>query len=137
MDERPSGCGTRTIGGCLLILVVMSACIGTIFLGADSFCYAALTTKAPMYPGARATFEQHNMFRAFGMGTTLMILDSDDEPTVVRNWYGKTVGGALRQAQQQGGTGNPMFYIANGRYNIAHAEDGSGTQIILNGVCGG
>lgn len=134
MDERPYGCRGRVALGVLGLMVMIFGCIGVTTLSIDAACYNSMTPKIPVYPNGRITLEQHNFLRAFGMGETVMIIDTDDEPNVVREWYGKTVGAAYKAAQDNF---VPFFFLANARYSVGRAEDGTGTQIILNGVCGG
>lgn len=133
MDERGYGCSRRVALSFLAIIFAIMSCIGTLTFVFDNACYNSMIRKIPIYPNARVTLSRHNFIRPFGMGETLIILESDDPPNVVREWYGRTVGAAYRETQAGGG--DPFFYMANARYSIAGATDGTGTQIILSGVC--
>lgn len=115
------------------LMIAVFGCIAITTLGIDAACYSSMTKKIPVYPNATVTSEQHNFLRTFGMGETLMMLDTDDAPSTVRNWYGETVAAAYEASKDNR---DPFFYMANARYSIAGAEDGTGTQIILSGVCG-
>jgi hypothetical protein len=132
MEPRPYGCQRRAILLTLGIILVVFAC-GTIsLLGVDTICWNGLTQKLPIYPNATVTLQRHNFLRPFGMGETVMVLESDDPVETVREWYGRTVAEAARGSDNEY---NPFYYIPSGRYSVTRAEDGSGTQIILNGVC--
>jgi hypothetical protein len=133
MDERGYGCSGRILLSFLAIIFAIVSCIGTLTFLFDNACYNSMSKKIPIYPNARITLSQHNFIRPFGMGETLIMLDSDDPPDVVREWYGRTVGEAYRAVQA--GSNDPFFYMANARYSISGATDGTGTQIILSGVC--
>lgn len=134
MNERSYGCSSRALLGFFAIILAICGCISSLTLVVDSGCYNSMVKKIPIYPNSQVVREQHNFLQAFGSGETLMILETDDPPSVVRDWYGKTVGAAYKAAQDGTG-GDPFFYFANARYSIAALEDGSGTQIVLSGVC--
>lgn len=133
MDERPYGCSRRAVLAILVVFLAIFGCIGGLALGVDAACYSAMTKKIPLYPNARVTYQVYNTFRLFGLGETRLVLDSDDPVDEVRNWYGRTVGANTKAAQENH---DPFFFLATGRWAVAEAEDGSGTQIILSGVCG-
>lgn len=133
IDELNSGGLGRYLLRVAAIVVLVIVAGAVITLSVDGLCYSAMTRKIPVYPNARVTLEQYNLLRSFGMGQTAMILDSDDSPETVRDWYGKTVSAATRAALD---SGDRTFTWANASYAIAGAEDGTGTQIVLNGVCG-
>jgi F420-0:gamma-glutamyl ligase-like protein len=113
---------------------LMFGCIVITTIGIDAACYSSMSAKLPIYPNARVTLDQHNFLQRFGMGTTVMILDTDDDVEVVRDWYGTTVAKVYKAARE---TNQAFFYFASARYSVGPAEDGSGTQIILNGACAG
>lgn len=135
MDHPQYGCSRRAGLGCLAIFGALFACIASFLLVADFGCYNTMTAKLPVYPNARVVTSKYNMFRAFGIGETLVLLNTDDTPTVVRDWYGRTVG-ALYQAAQQGKRSDLFFFLANARYTVTGAPNGgTGSQILLSGVC--
>ena len=113
MDERPYGCSRRAGIGCLAIFALIVGCIGTFMIGVDAGCYGAMTRKIPIYPGARVISQHYNLFRAFGMGETLVLIETDDDVETVRNWYGRTVGEVYRAVQQ--GKGDAFFFLGEGR----------------------
>ena len=134
VDERPYGCSRRALLAVLLVIGGMLACISLSFVGVDAMCYSSLSQRLPIYPGATITLEQHNFLRTFGMGETVMILDSDDPPDVVQSWYGRTTYEGQRRAKANH---DPFYYMATGRYSVTTAEDGTGSQIVLSGGCVG
>ncbi|MBI5670753.1 MAG: hypothetical protein HZC41_22395 [Chloroflexi bacterium] len=134
MDERPYGCSRRALLGMLVVVGAMFTCIGISFVGVDAMCYSSLSQRLPIYPGATVTLERHNFIRTFGMGETIVMLESDDPPDVVQAWYGKQTYEGQQRAKENR---DPFYYIATARYSVTKAEDGTGSQIILSGGCVG
>lgn len=134
MDERPYGCSRRALLSVLVLLVALFACVGVSFVGVDAMCYSSLSQRLPLYPGATVTLERHNFMRAFGMGETIMVLESDDPPEVVQAWYGRVTYDGQQRAKANH---DPFYYMATGRYSVTAAEDGTGSQIILSAGCVG
>jgi hypothetical protein len=96
-------------------------------------CYDTLSKRLPVYPGAAITFERASL-RRYGMGETIMILDSDDAPAEVREWYGRYTG-SLNREMQQDGVGGMFFSFTKAVWSVTTAEDGTGSQILLSGAC--
>ncbi|MBZ0304178.1 MAG: hypothetical protein K8J31_30865 [Anaerolineae bacterium] len=119
----------------VVIPLILVLCVGGATVALDSLCYSGLTQRLPLYPGAVVTFEKHNGLRRFGMGETLMILESADPIETVRDWYGRNAGAAVRRMQQDGQ--RLLISMSQAEYSVVTAEDGQGTQITLSGVCGG
>jgi hypothetical protein len=119
----------------IVIPLVMLACVGITVFTLDNLCYTGLSQRLPVYPGATVTFEKHSGPRAFGMGETVMIIETDDPLETVRDWYGVNAGGAVRRMQQQGQL--VLVNMTEASYSATTAEDGTGTQVLLSGVCGG
>ena len=119
----------------IAIPLVMLACVSVTLLTLDNLCYTGLSQRLPVYPGATVTVERHNGLRAFGMGETIMVIETDDPLETVRDWYGVNAGGAVRRMQQQGQM--ILVNITETSYSATTAEDGTGTQVLLSGVCGG
>jgi len=130
--ERSYGCSRKAVLVTLLFVGLVVLCGAISILTIDSICWNGMTQKLPIYPNATITFQRHNFLRSFGMGTTVMMLDSDDSSDVVREWYGRSVGAAARAAKD---SGNRFYDIPIGRFSITRAEDGTGSQIILSGDC--
>src|SRR5512134_3595315 len=106
MEERPYGCSRRALLGTLILLIALFGCVGVSFVGVDAMCYSSLSQKLPLYPGATITLERHNFLRSFGMGETIMVLESDDPPETVQAWYGR----ATYEGQQRAKENNDPFY---------------------------
>ncbi len=132
MEPQPYGCSRRAILASFGLFGFLLLCGAITMLVADTVCYNGMVQKLPIYPQATVVFQRHSGFRAFGMGETALILESDDAVETVRNWYGQTVAASARMAKD---TDNPFYYIPVGRYSVARAEDGTGAQIILSGDC--
>jgi hypothetical protein len=132
-DERGYGCGRRALLYTLVITVAMFLCIGGTAAAIDVMCYNTLTQRLPVYPDAEVTLLRYNFVRAFGMGDTAMVLETTDPPEVVREWYGRTFGAAAQAARDNH---DPFFNLATSAYSITAADSGSGSQIVLSGVCG-
>lgn len=132
-DERGYGCGRRAFLYTLLITAAMLLCIGGTAAAIDGMCYSVLTRRLPVYPDAEVTLLRYNFVRAFGMGETVMVLETADPPDTVRQWYGQSFGAAARAAQENH---DPFFNLASSAYSITASEDGGGSQIVLSGVCG-
>lgn len=115
--------------------VAMLLCLGAVALTLDQLCYTGLTQRLPQYPGATVVVERHNGLRAFGSGETVMVLETKDPIETVRDWYGRNAGGAVRRMQQQGQS--MLIALTSANYSLYPLEDEPGTQIVLNGVCGG
>lgn len=119
----------------VVIPLLLLVCIGGVTLALDHLCYSGLTQRLPLYPDAEITFERHSGMRAFGMGETLLILESADPIETVREWYGRAGGAAVRRMQQSGQ--RLLISMSQAEYSLITAEDGQGTQITLSGICGG
>lgn len=132
-DERGYGCGRRALLYTLAITAAMFLCIGGTTAAIDAVCYSTLTRRLPVYPDAEVTLLRYNFVRAFGMGQTVMVLETADPPDAVREWYGRSFGAAARAAQDNR---DPFFNMATSAHSITAAESGSGSQIVLSGVCG-
>ncbi len=118
--------------GCLLIIILIVVCgSGTLFV-ADRICYGNLSQRLPIYPNATVERRTHNLFTEFGMGNTVIIMNSPDAPSTVRSWYALHTGTYLREALQND---TPFFRMAQGQVDVTRSEDGAGSQIILFGTC--
>ncbi len=131
-DERGYGCGRQALVYSLAITAAMLLCVGGTVVALDSMCYSVLTRRLPVYPDADVTLLRYNFARAFGMGETVLVLETADPPDVVRQWYGQAFGAAARAAQDNH---DPLFNLATSAFSITAAESG-GSQIVLSGVCG-
>jgi hypothetical protein len=117
--------------GCLVVIVAVFVCSAVTSFAADRLCYGALSQRLPLYPNATVTSRVHNLFSEFGMGNTVITMNTPDDPTTVRNFYGMASGAYMRS----GGNGSLFFTLARGQATIASGEGGVGSQIILFGTC--
>ena len=132
MDERqPPGC-RRILLGTLAVTIAMVLCISVVAIGIDRTCVADLTPRLPIYPNTTVKSEQHNFLTPFGMGESIMILQSNDPAEVVRDWYSRTVG-AINYKDVQNGTPK---HLGRTSWTVSEAPDGKGSQIVLYGYCG-
>ncbi len=131
MDERPlTGCRRMVIGSAA-VLLVMVLCVVVTTLALDGTCSADMEPRLPRYPNATVTLEQHNFLTQFGMGESVLMLHTDDDVAVVREWYGRTIGAIYADMQK-----NNVRTFGHTNYTVGQSETGSGTQIILYGRCG-
>lgn len=122
----------RIFTGCLVILVILTACLSVTALGLDGMCVSSVGSRLPIYPGATLEMERHSFLRATGMGETVMILYTPDDPQTVTAWYARTVGQVLRENALK-----RVPQIGAADWNVTRAEDGVGSQIILYSYCMG
>lgn len=122
--------------GCIGVLVVMLLCGTITTITVDRICYTGLSQRLPIYPNAEVQRRSHNLLSEFGMGNTVIVLYSPDEPEVVQSWYGQQTGTYIRGTMQSGGFIDRVAQrIAQGDWSVTRAESGIGSQIILFGTC--
>ena len=117
--------------GCLVVLGAVILCGGITFFAADRICYGNLSRRLPIYPNATVTSRTHNLFTEFGMGNTVVVLDSPDPPDNVRSWYAVETGSYVRESLRNN---TPFFRMAQGSATI-NSNGSGGSQIILYGTC--
>lgn len=128
--------GRRSCLGCVGILVAMLICGGLTFAVVDGLCYAGLSQRMPIYPGATVTRQTHNLVRAYGMGNTVLVLYSPDDPDTVRAWYARETGTLLRNLLQSGNPRDGVIRtLTQSQFDITRDESGAGSQILLFGTC--
>lgn len=117
--------------GCLVLILAIIVCVSTVTFAADRLCYGNLSQRLPIYPNATASTRTHNMFTEFGMGNTVVVLDSPDAPDAVRSWYAVHTGDYLRRALREN---TPFFRMAQGKVDV-YSDGEGGSQIVLRGTC--
>ena len=130
MEER-RGCSWKAF---LIIMALVFGCPAVTTLALDAVCHNVLSQRLPIYPNARITFEQYSFLRRYGMGETIIILDSDDEVEEVRDWYGE-VNGRIAQQMREENAMNRFYGFTSAVASVTRAEDGTGSQIVLSGAC--
>lgn len=129
-DSTSRASNGHTIRTTAVVFLIIFGCLAAMVLGADRLCYAALTRKLPIYPGATIVWEGHNLIATFGMGETIMELESPDDPLDVHEWYNRYSASLLREHAN-----DPLLHIGNARWDVNRLDSGPGSQIILHGVC--
>lgn len=130
MDQPRAGCSRRAALSVLLIIGLIAVCLGAATVAADRVCVNGFNERLPLYPGATVKWERHNFLTVFGMGETVMTLYSPDDPDTVRSWYARTTSDASKRA-----ISDALLRMAQSEWTVNRAEDGTGSQIILHGVC--
>lgn len=128
--------GRRGCLGCLGIFIAMLICGSTTYLIVDRTCYAGLMQRIPMYPEAVTISLRHNMLFPWGMGTTVGVFESADEPDTVRRWYASNT---RAFAQNIATSSSPIVQaqvrLTQARFDVTESVSGAGSQIILFGQC--
>jgi hypothetical protein len=122
----------RLTTGCLVVVLAATLCIGVTGFTFDRLCSSNLSQLIPFYPGSQMISERHSFLTMYGIGETVVILHSDDDPNVVNSWYGRTMGGFRRRSIQETIIG---AQLVRGNFSVTGDVGGQGTQIILYGNC--
>ncbi len=126
MEKWRKGCFVGLVA--LLTATILMGCGSVTLLVADAACFRSLTAKIPVYPNAAITQERYTLLRPFGLGETVMVLNSNDDLPVVEQWYTVVAERNRRDL---------LNFITAAQWSAARNVDGMGTQIVLNGICGG
>jgi hypothetical protein len=132
MDNPNIGCARRMVIVLLIIFAIMLGCGAIGSLVANRFCTDIMSQRLPIYPGATLVSEQHNLFSAFGIGETLMILHSPDPDTQVRDWYSHTVGEYNYNEARSPDFG---YRISRAEWVVDPDAQKGGSTIYLHGTC--
>ena len=130
MDYPTAGCSRRSVLGVLMVMGLVVVCLIGSALVTDSLCQQGFARRLPIYPGAEVKWERHNFLSAFGMGETVLVLTTPDNAETVREWYTTATATAIR-----GSVDDVPMRLTRGEWTVDAEDDGSGTQIILHGVC--
>lgn len=131
-ETSNAGCG-RSLLVMLLIIGAIALCSGVMGFALDSACYAGQSPLLPTYPGATVVDTTTNAPRPFGWGETIIVLETEDDPSTVSAWYSGQYGRALG-ARARG----PLSFlggISDASYSVQPAE-GGGSRVILRARCG-
>ena len=77
----------KWIRNIVLLLILVFGCPGSIVLVADIGCNISINTWLPLYPGAEQVSVDYNFIRPRGMGSTLMVFQTPDDPETVEAFY--------------------------------------------------
>jgi hypothetical protein len=100
LEDAPSmGCR-----GCLLsalaIVLALVVCGGSVMAFYDVRCTQDANAWLPIYPESEIIREQYNGIRPFGVGVTLVRLQTEDDEATVQSFYVETQR-ALRRADAE------------------------------------
>ena len=105
--------------GIIVMVIIATATI-------DHNCYNHATLFLPQYPNAEFMDVQNEFLRPFGMGITLMTLETSDDADTVRSWYLQE----LREIREA----NPNFTgLATTDWDVV--ANGEGSLIYLLSEC--
>jgi hypothetical protein len=122
--DHPKGCASSSLGGCLVLFAVIIVFISGFTLAIDQICYGEMRRFMETYPGAETRLIRNNFLRPYGIGETVVILNSEDDAITVRGWYGRLTGEELRAGR----------VLSRVSFDVTSLDDG-GSQIILLGHC--
>jgi len=111
----------------LVLLGLAFACIATLLFTGDSICHSNIEQWIPYYPGAIVVSTEYDFIRARGIGTTTVMLATDDDEETVRQFYRDNIL-ALLDAEASRGLASTSWDVLT---------DGEGGSIItLYSECG-
>jgi len=125
MEEKPQSIWRNT-----LILFGTAAlgtliCVLTLSVTIDSVCAREASEQIPPYPNSTVIRQSHTLFRPFGMGETVMVLETDDDQRDVLKWY--------TEIRQQAVSNYQGLSVLN--FNVSPRESGDGARIVLTSDC--
>ncbi len=116
----------RFVLGLILILAGIMACMASLFVMTDSACHQAAQHWLPHYPGAMMVEETYSFLRAYGIGTTRQVLETQNDRETVYDWY--------RAADKANGEAGHTQADAKMNWHITEAETG-GSIVVLTSEC--
>ena len=127
IDERTPYTLKQFLIGMVLILIGIVTCISLVAYSGDYACIEGAKNWIPIYPDGREIRAEENVwFRRFGMGTTLLVLQTDDPPNTVRGWYfDQNTEASLNRKARPGELNWRVDPLDNG-----------GSEITLSSTCG-
>jgi len=125
MDERPQSLWRNTV--ILFGLAALGTLICVLVLGVtiDGVCAREAAELIPIYPNSTLVRESYTLVRPFGMGDTVMVLETDDPQREVLQWYIDV---------RKKAPSNPQA-LAVLNFDIRPREDGTGARILLTSDC--
>jgi hypothetical protein len=125
----------RTGTGCLVVGIVVLACLGSAFFAFDRVCVAALDWRLPIYPGAHIVTQRHNFVTANGLGQTVTTLYAPANYLEVNRWYAVTISSRTKDYNKSEVYGAYYNLTRGTTWSVTVAEDGVGTQVFLFANC--
>jgi hypothetical protein len=86
----------------VLFLLLVFGCPGSFAIGVDFACHASITTWLPVYPDAEVISVDYNFIRPFGLGSTLMVLRSSDDPETITAFYRQNIEDLINKGTPRG-----------------------------------
>ncbi|MBZ0304177.1 MAG: hypothetical protein K8J31_30860 [Anaerolineae bacterium] len=81
----------RWIRNIVLFLLLVFGCPGSMAVVGDIACNISINTWLPVYPDAQVISVEHNFIRPRGLGATLMVLRTPDDPETVNTFYRQNI----------------------------------------------
>jgi hypothetical protein len=125
----------RTGTGCLVVGIVVLACVGSAFFALDRVCVAALDWRLPTYPGARIVTQRYNLVTPNGLGQTVTTLYAPANYLDVNRWYAVTISNRTRDYTKSEVYGLYYNLTRGTTWSVTVAEDGVGAQVFLFANC--
>jgi hypothetical protein len=114
----------RVLLSLLIILAGTVICFVTTAAVIDSVCVGNAEEWLPRYPNSEVVQVYHNFIRPFGIGETVMTLESPDPQTEVLRWY-----------RARRGIGMPQNLLASLNFTVRENTETGGSTIQLSSEC--
>lgn len=123
-EDTPSlGCRGCLLSGLAIVLALL-VCGGSVIAFYDVRCTQDASVWIPIYPESEIIRQQYNGIRPFGVGVTLVRLQTQDDESVVQSFYVETQR-ALRAADVE-----PLQ--ARVSYLVEESPEGGATVDLLS-----
>lgn len=117
----------KWIRNIVLFLLLVFGCPGSAAVVADIACNVSINTWLPLYPDAETVSVEHNFIRARGLGTTLMVLKTPDDPDTVEAFYRQNIQDLVNAGTPRG--------MGSTDWSAQENPDGDGTLLALYSRC--
>lgn len=124
MDHTPSGCATRPLSGCLVILLATVILSSVMVLAGEIVCHNEMSKFLKVYPDAEVTHVDYSFLRPKGIGRTIYYMESSADPLAVQGWYGGLMGETARER-----------HLTRVRFSARYNEDRTATNIVIAASC--
>lgn len=111
----------------VLLLLLVFGCPGSIFIVADIACNISINTWLPPYPGAEQVSVDYNFIRPNGMGATLRVFTTPDDPETVEAFYYQHILDLTNRNVPRG--------LGGTDFNAEPNPDGEGSVLALYSHC--
>lgn len=124
MDHIPSGCATRPLTGCLVIIIATIVMSGTMMGIFEVICTNEMNKFMIPYPDAEITHVDYNFLRPKGMGRTIYYMETEADPFVIQGWYGRLMSESASERN-----------LTRVRYHASWNEDRTGSNVVIAASC--